>query len=393
MFDLVKKQGRLLPGLVVHYGIQLTRIIIYLHLAGKEPILHLDLQPKNLLLCQDQIKLIDFDHAASPKEANAGEERYGTIGCAAPEQYLKEAVLDERTDIFAVGVMLHYMSTGKLPELPYRIPAALEGELGDIISQCLKEDKEKRFYSAEELEKKLIRLKPENMDTKNYLQSSSLTIALAGSKAGAGTTHMAVGLSVYLRNQGYSNLYEEKNHSGMAAPLGNFLCAKRDGSGLMRYGSFVWKPDYGPGVRLKEAGFPVRILDYGTEVDRALSEGPDAVLLVCDGSLWSREKASEAAELLFQGRIPYGIIYNHMKPDCRITLPKEGDRDCFFKAPCFLDPFQPDREALDFYKTILEKVLKKKEFEKRGAWKYFLKHVKIRRAGKNKGKNQNEKEE
>jgi serine/threonine protein kinase len=38
-------------------------------------------------------------------EANEPGKRYGTVGCAAPEQYKKEGILDERTDIYAIGVI------------------------------------------------------------------------------------------------------------------------------------------------------------------------------------------------------------------------------------------------------------------------------------------------
>ena len=66
LYDLVKKQGHLSQELTISYGIQLSCIMSYLHLAGPNPILHLDLQPKNLLLCHDTLKLIDFGLAASP---------------------------------------------------------------------------------------------------------------------------------------------------------------------------------------------------------------------------------------------------------------------------------------------------------------------------------------
>ena len=101
---------------------------------------------------------------------------------------------------------------------------------------------------------------------KERLQSSSLIIALAGSKSGAGTTHIGIGLSVYLRNHGYPNLFEEKNDSGMSAGLGGVWSAKRDQYGLMRYRGFLWKPYYGPGVKLREPPFQIRILDYGKNI-------------------------------------------------------------------------------------------------------------------------------
>lgn len=368
LYDLVKKQGHLSRELTISYGIQLTSIINYLHLAGPNPILHLDLQPKNLLLCHDTIKLIDFGLAASVNDANMPGERYGTVGCAAPEQYSKDGVLDERTDIYAIGTIIHYLFTGEFPKLPYKLAASMDADLAAIIERCIKIEKEERYSSAQELGERLRQL--ENMETaaKDRLQSSSLTIALAGSKSGAGTTHIGIGLSVYLRNHGYSNLFEEKNDSGMGTGLGDYAAAKRDQYGLMRYRGFIWKPYYGPGVKLKEPPFKVRILDYGKNVDQALVEGPDAVILVCDGSSWSRSSAFYYEEQVVKGPVSYGIVYNHVAGGTRIRLPDGAVPSRCLKAPYYPDPFETSAETGDFYKALLEEILEIRGRRKRGMY-------------------------
>ena len=366
LYDLVKKQGHLSRELTISYGIQLTSIISYLHLAGPNPILHLDLQPKNLLLCHDTVKLIDFGLAASVDDANMSGERYGTVGCAAPEQYLKDGVLDERTDIYAIGTIIHYLFTGEFPKLPYKPAASMDTHLAAVMKRCIKTEKEERFSSAQELGERLRQL--ENMGTaaKERLQSSSLIIALAGSKSGAGTTHIGIGLSVYLRNQGYPNLFEEKNDSGMSAGLGGCGTVKRDQYGLMRYRGLVWKPYYGPGVKLKEPPFKVRILDYGKNIDQALTGGPHRMILVCDGSDWSRSSAFFSAEQVVKSGISYGIVYNHAARGIRIKLPDGAAPSRYLKAPYYPDPFEPSEETGDFYKALLEEVLEIKSRRKRG---------------------------
>ena len=148
LYDLVKSQGYLPQRLVIHYGIQLTDIMNYLHLAGTTPLLYLDLQPRNLLVCHGSVKLIDFDHAAFTDEANAAADRYGTVGCAAPEQYEKNGKLDERTDLYAIGVILHYLYTGAFPAVPYEPVPAMKPELAAIIRTCLEEKRGRRFSSA-----------------------------------------------------------------------------------------------------------------------------------------------------------------------------------------------------------------------------------------------------
>lgn len=371
LYDLVKRQGHLSRELTIFYGIQLTSIISYLHLAGPTPILHLDLQPKNLLLCHDTLKLIDFGFAASPDDANIPGERYGTVGCAAPEQYIKDGVLDERTDIYAIGAILHYLYTGSFPQLPYRPASFTDTHLAAVMNQCTRENKEDRFSSAQELKERLIQLKDMGTAAKDRLQSSSLTIALTGSKSGAGTTHIAVGLSVYLRNHGYPNLFEEKNNSGMGAGLGTYADAKRDQYGLMRYHGFIWKPSYGPGVKLKEPPFSIRIQDYGQDVERTLKEVPDAVILVCDSRCWSSYDACKAADQVVKSHIPYGIVYNHIAGGVKMRLPDGAVPFRCFKAPHYPDPFEINSGSGAFYKALLNVITEDENIKKMNGKGFF----------------------
>lgn len=366
----MKKQGHLSRELAISYGIQLTSIISYLHLAGPNPILHLDLQPKNLLLCHDIVKLIDFELAASVAEANMPGERYGTVGCAAPEQYSKDGVLDERTDIYAIGAIIHFLFTGEFSKLPYKPASSMDADLAAVIKRCMKKEKEERFSSAQELGERLGQLNNMGTAAKDRLQSSSLTIALAGSKSGAGTTHIGIGLSVYLRNHGYPNLFEEKNDSGMGTGLGDHAAAKRDQYGLMRYRGFIWKPYYGPGVKLKEPPYKIHILDYGKNVEQALLSSPDALILVCDGSSWSRSSAYYSAEYVVKGHSSYGFVYNHAAGATRIRMPEGAALSRCMKAPYFPDPFELNAETGDFYKTLLERILEIKSIRKSGTGRY-----------------------
>lgn len=352
-YDLVNRQGHLPQRLVIRYGIQLADIMNYLHLAGTTPLLHLDLQPKNLLVCHDSVKLIDFDHAAFTEEANAETRRYGTIGCAAPEQYEKDGKLDERTDLYAIGVILHYLYAGAFPKVPYESVPAMKPELASIIRTCLEQKPERRFSSAQELNERLRRLEERGPAADACLQSSPLTIALAGSKAGAGTTHVAVGLSVYLKNLGYLNLYEERNRSGMGAGLGAFTGAKRDRYGLMQYKGFVWKPAYGPAVRLQRPPCALIVADYGTDIESALAAEPAALVLVCDGRPWSQIGSEEAILSASESKIPCAAVYNHLAGTERIRAPKGLERIRCFSAPYFADPWKESEESRSFFKALM----------------------------------------
>ena len=60
---LMKERGSLTRAEIAAYGSELCRILVYLHSLKPNPILHLDLQPKNLMICGGALKLIDFDQA------------------------------------------------------------------------------------------------------------------------------------------------------------------------------------------------------------------------------------------------------------------------------------------------------------------------------------------
>ena len=85
LYALVKRAGSLSMKTAVDIGIQVCRLIQFMNTAEK-PILYLDLQPKNLIVCREQVRLTDFDHAQYEKDAGEPGERYGTVGFAAPEQ-------------------------------------------------------------------------------------------------------------------------------------------------------------------------------------------------------------------------------------------------------------------------------------------------------------------
>jgi TolB-like protein/Flp pilus assembly protein TadD len=118
--------------------------------AHSQGVVHRDLKPANVFLCQDgQVKVLDFGlaHAFGQRRADGGTPAY-----MAPEQWAG-APEDERTDVFAMGVLLHQMISGELP-----FPAAGTGRwrpaprlevpeapgLADLVADMLRKDPVKR---------------------------------------------------------------------------------------------------------------------------------------------------------------------------------------------------------------------------------------------------------
>lgn len=362
IYALVTDMGHLSKAMTIRYGIQICRLVCILHSAIPTPVLYLDLQPKNLLVCHDTVKLIDFDHSVPLHEADKMTKRYGTVGCAAPEQYTGE-VLDKRTDIYAIGAVLYYMLTGTYPEKNRNGRVNFPRDLVDpgmakIIGTCLKRKKEERYPSAEvlcgaleELEKKEDREKRRIWGSS---QISSLKIAAAGSAPGVGTTHIAMGLTAYLRKCGLSAMYEERNESGAVRQFAACVQAGMDEHGICMIRGIPMRPAYGDSVKLKDSPYPIAVRDYGSDWQACFgeqAEEADGYLLVCGGKPWEWDDTKTAVSGLgvYPGQV---IIYNHF---CRqlynkLPGPMKGT-DCFL-MPEDPDPLHGRKEAEQVYEAV-----------------------------------------
>lgn len=116
--ERLRRTGSLSPELALHY---LRQILDGLEVAHHAGIIHRDLKPANIMLVPDGTEhgravILDFGlalTAASSGEAGATAVA-GTLAYMPPEQHRGEA-LSPASDLFAVGVTLHEMLTGRLP--------------------------------------------------------------------------------------------------------------------------------------------------------------------------------------------------------------------------------------------------------------------------------------
>ena len=115
-----------------------------LHAAG---LVHRDVNPNNIIVTTEgTAKLIDFGIMRAYTEPKSSDTAIlGTPGYAAPEQFgFRQS--DQRTDIYAAGVLLNVMLTGKLPK-----DAPASGRCGKIIRKCIEIDAGKRYQSVAEV--------------------------------------------------------------------------------------------------------------------------------------------------------------------------------------------------------------------------------------------------
>ena len=151
-------------------GVELSRALSAAHAEG---IVHRDVKPENVLLHQNRdIKLTDFGIAdmldPSMSHMTATGQILGSPAHMAPEQ-VEGGESDARSDIFAVGTILYWLATGKLPfsgKNPHQVlkrvvdcapvdPMIVRPSIGvplrDVIMRCLHKDPEARYQSADEL--------------------------------------------------------------------------------------------------------------------------------------------------------------------------------------------------------------------------------------------------
>lgn len=349
LYALVKRLGSLSVKTAVDLGIQICRIIQFMNTA-ENPILYLDLQPNNLLVCDGVVKLIDFDHAQYAKDMKTFGERFGTIGFAAPEQYLGEP-LDLRTDVYAIGALLYFMCRGKPPgqEPEFGAFGNIQ-KIDGIIRGCMAQKKEERYSSAEDIEAALKEWK-DSISKEQAIES--LKIVFAGAKAGIGTTHAALGLSNFLTRNGYPTLYQEEYDTDTVRIMARNLNAKSDSTGVYHIGCSNIRPFYGKSVKMPYHYFPTIIKDIGMswEEETSLPEA-DFYVLVCGGKWWETDCVLHAVrQLKPNGKLI--LLWNHISGGICPVLPKELEKIPSLSLPYFVNPFESDQNVGTCFRELL----------------------------------------
>lgn len=152
---IISKGQGLSESVAVKYAMELIRALKFLH-SESPPILYLDMKPSNIMITKDgSIKVIDFGIAQS---ITLKSRCYGTAGYAAPEQYVKGEILDEKTDIYSFGVTFYSLLTGSNPDSNHykqiklvKKNPGINKQIKSLILDCIQVEKEKRpeLYEVE----------------------------------------------------------------------------------------------------------------------------------------------------------------------------------------------------------------------------------------------------
>ncbi len=149
-------------------AMQLCEALAFAH---HHKILHRDIKPGNIMISEDdQVKVADFG-LARPITGEAEENPFGTPDYAAPEILGKGAV-DQRADIFAAGVVLYEMLTGRVPQQPRRSVkefAPLSARWDELIDKATHADPAKRFQDVAEFRAHIAKLINEGAQAVNVV--------------------------------------------------------------------------------------------------------------------------------------------------------------------------------------------------------------------------------
>jgi serine/threonine protein kinase len=137
------------------------RICEALQFAHDEGILHRDIKPENILLdTKGRVKIADFGIAKLIGEARenltltASGQAVGTPHYMAPEQLEHPQDVDQRADIYSLGVVFYEMLTGELPIGRFAPPSqksSVDARVDEVVFHALEKEREKRFRTAGEV--------------------------------------------------------------------------------------------------------------------------------------------------------------------------------------------------------------------------------------------------
>ena len=184
--EWLREKSRFRVNETIAIGSQIINAIGHAHKVG---VIHRDIKPNNVLLCDDgTIKVMDFGLAKVVQEQGSQitvtHAAAGTLYYMSPEQVKGLKNVDTRSDIYSLGMTLYEMLAGRTPfeksesefviqkqivegriPSPTKFNPLIPKELVKVILKSIDKDPDKRYQSAAEMSSALNNIKLEGDDT------------------------------------------------------------------------------------------------------------------------------------------------------------------------------------------------------------------------------------
>ena len=317
----IEQQGEIKWREALYFTVQILRALQHAHEKG---IIHRDIKPQNIMLLEDgTIKVTDFGIArfSQAETQTMTDKAIGSVHYIAPEQ-ARGGYINDKADIYSVGVMLYEMLTGQLPFVadnavsvaimqmqaeptpPSRINPSIPKGLEEITMHAMEKNPAQRFPSAADMLEDVERFRRDPEIVFHY--GEQVDRAYAGTSADIyGNVQQNAAPQKYNDNYEYEEEYVRSKNGARASNIIKGIVAAVIVVALVVGGIFGWR--------------------YLQNLTTSTNKTSDEIVLPnCVGKIYASdiESNSEYADLTFE--ITYGNVPSKQPGEVLRQIPAAG---------------------------------------------------------------------